>query len=172
MPVRILIGWLVLISIAALAGLIQSRWTDGVRADRDELMRARGARTGPSSEWSRVIVGRPSGADAADIELELPPAFDDLPPERGMDPDGIVPDPAPLPPEPEARVWQIVIQPGDVLGKLCAKAYGKGTPGIVAAVARYNGIADPNRLSVGDRVLLPPYEDLRTESGEPLTPLR
>jgi len=169
--VRILLGWLILISCAALAGLIQSRWTEGVRSERETLLRSRGARTGPDDGWSQVIVGVPSGAEAADVEwYPLPhPVDSDLPPDAHDDNDFDLPEVAP---EPEDRTWQVRISSGMVLSKLCAEAYGRGTPEIVDAVARYNGLENANRLSVGDVVFLPPYSELYDADGAPLTPLR
>ena len=80
-----------------------------------------------------------------------------------------LPPPDPLPPtEP---TWQVTIQSGMVLSKLCSQTYGRGTPNIANAVARYNGMEDANQLAVGDVILLPPYGDLRDEDGAPLPPL-
>ena len=47
-----------------------------------------------------------------------------------------------------------------VLSKICAEVYGRGTPDIVAAVARYNGIDDPDQIRPGDELVLPPLDDL------------
>lgn len=167
---RILLGWLILLTCAALAGVIQSRWTEGVRTEREELLRARGARTGPDDGWSQVIVGAPSGAEAAEIDWYPQPLPVDPEPEPTFD-DDLSPsiDPAP---EPEERTWQVRISSGMVLSKLCAEAYGRGTPQIVDAVARYNGLGNANHLSVGDVIFLPPYSELYDAQGAPLTPLR
>jgi hypothetical protein len=169
--VRILLGWLILLTCAALAGLVQSRWTEGVRTERENLLRARGARTGPDDGWSQVIVGVPSGAEAADVEWypQPDPVDPELPPDPSYGDDDELPD---VPPEPEDRTWQVRISSGMVLSKLCAEAYGRGTPEIVDAVARYNGLANANHLSVGDVIFLPPYSELYDANGAPLTPLR
>lgn len=165
---RILLGWLILITCAALAGLIQSRWTDSVRAERESLLRSRGARTGPDDGWSQVIVGSPSGAEAAEIEWYPQPLPVEPPPDEFEEPA-----PAPTPEsEIEERTWQVRISSGMVLSKLCAEAYGRGTPAIVEAVARYNGLENADKLAVGDVIFLPPYGELFDANGEPLTPLR
>ena len=182
---RILLGWLLLLSLAALAGLIQARWTDGVREERDALMRSRGARTSAAEEddgWSQVVIGRPSGEDPFDMEWppvdegEVPgPEWTDEPQpyadwvDPGDDPARVLPPPPD--PEPAPQVWQVTIQSGMVLSRLCAKAYGRGTPSIVEAVARYNELEDPDDLRVGDVVLLPPYGMLVDADGRPLPPL-
>jgi nucleoid-associated protein YgaU len=166
--VRILLGWLLLISLAALAGLVQSRFTESVRAEREEILRARGARTGPDDGWSQVIVGEPSGAEAADIEWYPQPE----PAAPQTDPEFEEGAPPELATEADERTWQVRISSGMVLSKLCAEAYGRGTPQIVAAVARYNGLDDADHLAVGDVILLPPYSELYDADGDPLTPLR
>lgn len=185
---RILLGILLLLCLAALAGLIQARWADGVRSERDALMRARGARTSADDGWSRVIVGRPSGAAPADVEWPQWP--EPAPPDDGGEwfEDGGYGDvgygdagdfgygdsghgdlgygdanhgDAPSPDtEPPAQTWHITVRPGMVLSKICAEVYGRGTPDIVAAVARYNGLDDPDQIRPGDELVLPPLDDL------------
>ncbi len=188
MVVRILLGILLLLCLAALAGLIQARWADGVRTERDALMRARGARTAAGDGWSRVVVGRPSGAAPADVEWPQwpePPVTDDGEwfedgglgdtgygdvgyGDTGYGDTGYGDDPTPyddvVPPRPEpeppAQTWHITVRPGMVLSKICAEVYGRGTPDIVAAVARYNGIDDPDQIRPGDELVLPPFDEL------------
>ncbi|MCA8978884.1 MAG: hypothetical protein H6831_15135 [Planctomycetes bacterium] len=164
---RILLGWLILITCAALAGLIQSRFTESVRTERESLLRARGARTGPDDGWSQVIVGAPSGAEAAEVEWY--PQAEPVPPEPEPNFDDDLGEGSVPVPEPEDRTWQVRISSGMVLSKLCAEAYGRGTPSIVDAVARYNGLDDANHLSVGDVILLPPFDELTDANGAPLT---
>jgi N-acetylmuramoyl-L-alanine amidase len=67
------------------------------------------------------------------------------------------PTPTPTPPVPPAQEhdpnleinW--LVEPGDTLGRI-ADYYGGPT---VAQIAAYNGIADPNRISVGQRIFIP-----------------
>jgi N-acetylmuramoyl-L-alanine amidase len=63
-------------------------------------------------------------------------------------------DPAPSPVTPNRDPNQEInwlVEPGDTLGKI-ADYYGGPT---VAEIAAYNGISDPNRISVGQRIFIP-----------------
>ena len=44
------------------------------------------------------------------------------------------------------------MQAGQTLSKICEAHYGTSSRGLVAALARYNGLANADALSVGDRL--------------------
>jgi LysM repeat protein len=59
---------------------------------------------------------------------------------------------------PEGATW--VVQPGDTLTGIARQLQRTGTPGataeLVRTLARLNGISDPDRISVGQALTLPP----------------
>lgn len=59
------------------------------------------------------------------------------------------PVPAPAPNSPDRIHW--IVEPGDTMGKIAAYYGGPS----VAQIAAHNGIADPNRISVGQRIYIP-----------------
>lgn len=81
------------------------------------------------------------------------------------------PAPAPVKPKPapvapagrDMSRLHWVVEPGDTLGKISAY-YGPS----VAAIARHNGITDPNRLSVGQAVYIPGPVFWTVEPGDTL----
>jgi hypothetical protein len=72
------------------------------------------------------------------------------------------------------------IQPGDTLGKIAARRYGASD--FATGIAAYNGIADPNALVVGSKILFPlppqgtptttppPQDSTTTTPAKPATP--
>jgi len=60
-------------------------------------------------------------------------------------------------PQQESGTW--VVQPGDTLGSIARQLQAQGTPGttgeLVRTLARINGIADPDRIEVGQVLVLP-----------------
>ena len=52
------------------------------------------------------------------------------------------------------------IQKGDTLSDICFKKYGNGTSEYVNRLAEYNGIYEPNKIVVGQRIIIPEKETL------------
>jgi nucleoid-associated protein YgaU len=55
------------------------------------------------------------------------------------------------------------IEPGETLSQIAKEHYGSAAHDLVAALARYNGLADADELVVGAVLRLPPLDRL----GEP-----
>ncbi|MBI4300447.1 MAG: LysM peptidoglycan-binding domain-containing protein [Chloroflexi bacterium] len=70
---------------------------------------------------------------------------------RGATPEAGKPDPTPAPPQSEKSVY--VVQPGDNLNAI-AQQFGV----TVEAIVKANGLADPNVLSVGQSLNIPPKQ--------------
>lgn len=117
------------------------------------------------SDWGRVIVGRPSGAEPVQApRIERVPA-----PERAASTPG---QPAPSvhapPPQlasgngatPPARAFELTVQAGQSLSSICQAHYHSARPALVNALARYNKLADPSRLRAGQKLRLPPENEL------------
>ena len=52
------------------------------------------------------------------------------------------------------------IQKGYTLSDICFKKYGNGTSEYVNRLAEYNGIYEPNKIVVGQRIIIPEKETL------------
>lgn len=109
-------------------------------------------------DWGAVWIGEPSGADP------LPSAeragFREIPAEptgRGRFVD------SPEPAEPRDGVFELRVQPGQVLSRICALRYGTSNSDLVRRLAEYNGLDNPDDLKVGALLRLPPAEDLLDE---------
>jgi LysM repeat protein len=80
--------------------------------------------------------------------------------------------PEPSGPAPDAASW--VVQPGDTLSGIARQLHGQGVPGstaeLVRTLARLNGIANPDRIEVGQVLTLPPRAE-RSRTDEDLVSL-
>jgi nucleoid-associated protein YgaU len=105
-----------------------------------------------------LIVGRPSGAEPRPRSRPAPP------PAPG--PDAGPPADDPLP-EDEAGLGDYLhtVQPGQTLSGIAHLRYGRSDPGLVQALADYNGLESPDRLRAGQPLRLPAAERLETGSG-------
>jgi nucleoid-associated protein YgaU len=132
----------VLLAAFVLAWRIQDRWAAERREERDA---AYGLASESEDGFGRVIVGEPSGA--APILVTPPPA-------------------APTAPVPNAagadRLRHHVVQKGEALSKICAAYYGTARKDVVEAVARANGLASPEMVRAGQRLVLPPLAELKS----------
>ena len=76
----------------------------------------------------------------------------------------------PGPAEPDASRW--VVQPGDTLSAIARRLQQQGTPGSTAelmrTLARLNGIADPDRIEVGQVLTLPARPVARSPPEDPV----
>jgi nucleoid-associated protein YgaU len=143
---------LLLLALAAafgLAALWQSRHLQGLRERREvAAMVADGAFAETSSGLvpagrAVMTLGVPSGAPP----LEGEPAEDVADVGRFQPPD--LPD------------FELTVQPGQTLSQICEAHYGTSNRSLVGALAEYNGLADADALSVGDRLRLPELDKLQ-----------
>ena len=161
----------------------QSRKVEALHAER---ARAAAIRDGeladtPSGEvragWAVVTVGRPSGksqprpaAEALDEELDEGlegPSEEALgaPAEDVLDENADASDLARADAGGGERLgedwvgdYELIVEPGQSLSKIAAAHYGSAPERLVAALARYNGMDDPDQLSAGQRLRLPPLD--------------
>lgn len=80
----------------------------------------------------------------------LPPNFGGQPSEGGSE----LPPQAPEPTSDFPR--EITINPGDSLSRIANRYYGSNTQDIIAMIANYNGLANPNDIRIGQTLTLPP----------------
>lgn len=162
---RALLGWLLLLTLCALAGYLQRRWSRSIRADRRELESAPVTLQEREESWGEITIGRPSGAEPIDLEGLIPPpdreeeesgqglksggtpAGDELSPPLGYRPADFL----------------YTVPEGRVLSKICEDFYGTSRPPLPARVAEYNGLASPDALRAGRELRLPPKEVLFPE---------
>ena len=115
--------------------------------------------------WGSVVVGAPSGAaplgdeDAGSGAAPQAPA-----PGPGKAPSGPAsapgaPAPAkPLPPT--AHAFELSVAKGQTLSTICKEHYGSARVELVQALARANGLASPDAVREGQKLTLPPLEEL------------
>lgn len=106
------------------------------------------------SDWGRVIVGRPSGAEPIVVANEphvAPPE-----PARAQAPAVA----KAVEPAPAAREFELTVQAGQTLSSICEAHYHSARPALVAALARYNKLADASRMRAGQKLKLPPESEL------------
>jgi len=141
-----------------LAGLWQSRRLEAMRSARDTAARvAEGelAETGSGlipAGSAVVLIGHPSGAaplESASVELPDQPEVTDA---GEFD-------------YPDLPDFELKVRSGQSLSSIAEAHYGENSRALVNALAEYNGLEDPNRLRVGDRILLPEIERLE-RSGD------
>ncbi len=68
----------------------------------------------------------------------------------------------PAAPESDTQTYTVV--PGDCLSVICRRFYGNGGPAYYKAVAKYNGIANPNLIYPGQQLTLPPAAQLGVQA--------
>jgi hypothetical protein len=159
--VRLLVGLLSLAVLFLAAARWQRRWTAAARA---ESAAARGATVvaegQPAEGWSRVIVGRPSGGEPfprpSDAPAPRPARPAAPPPAVPAGPAGSTPNPAAAAPQ---RVL-LTVQAGQNLASICRERYGTSRSEVVDAVARRNRLASPDLVREGQKLELPPLEEL------------
>jgi nucleoid-associated protein YgaU len=162
----------ILLAFAAAFGLAawwQSRRIDRLRRESELAQKLRDGELGETSSgivpqgWGVVVVGRPSGAepiggergeveDAVEYE-DATEARPDSAPASAATPPAL--DPASL------ADFELTVAPGHSLSEIAKEHYGTASGAVVGALARYNGLTDADRLTAGQRLLLPPIERLR-----------
>ena len=162
---RTLLGWLLLLTLCALAGYLQSRWSRSIRADRRELLSAPVTREEREEQWSEITIGRPSGAEPIDLGSQPPPPAEEDGPVRAGEGNGALENGDQLSPPSDYRPADFLytVPEGRVLSKICEDFYGTGRPPVPERVAAYNGLASPDALKAGAELRLPPWEVLFPE---------
>ncbi len=142
--------WIALLLAAfVLAWRIQDRWATERRQERDAAYARFSEADGVLPEgFSRVVVGRPSGADIVEPPPgSRPTARPDAGPESSAHG------------EPTELARHVVVA-GDSLSEICERHYGTSRKAVVEAVARANGLSNPGAIRVGQRLVLPALSDL------------
>ncbi len=157
---RIAIGIGALFALFGLAALWQ-HWIEGQLAREQALAVAAAGRVAAVDDpdpWSTVLVGRASGADPLEpaVERSARPA---------AAPAGVAVQSAPATAPAPATLgypadFVLRVQDGQRLWTVCEAHYGRATPALVELVARYNRLASPDRLRVGQTLHLPAREKL------------
>jgi len=166
--VRLTLLFLVLAGLFGLAALWQERHVEALRRERllieaeasGELARTEGGilAAGHGVVW----VGSPSGAEP--VPRPSPPARPAARPAAetptraagtGAGP-STSPAAAPLQPAP----YSVEVQPKQTLSGICYLHYGTAPTELVHAVARFNGLENPDQLQAGAALELPELESL------------
>lgn len=154
---RVFLGGSVLVLLFLAASLWQRSWTSAARAERSAERGDPGAVLSEvPAGWSRVVIGRPSGAEPhRGANPQIPPSDSQV---------GAQPRP-PAPPTPQAPAAptsssRVVVQSGQNLTRICREHYGTARAEVVAAVARHNKLASPDALREGQPLELPPLDQL------------
>ena len=144
---RAFVGLTILVTLFAMAVAWQDRWTEGLARERDHIRTTPELAASPADGWSRLIIGRPSGAP---VPVPQPVFL-----ERGEEEPE---DESPLEnwDEPAfAQDTEHVVAPGEVLGTICQKHYGTARMDLVNLVAKYNRLADADDIRLGQTIRLP-----------------
>ena len=160
---RVLLGWLLLVGLFGLAGFVQHRFSSDARLERARLIAERRAGSGAfeTSGQARLLIGRLSGAEP--IERPAPPPGaaqgSNSGPTAGRD--GGHPADGSPPADWTPPVYELTVQRGQVLSRICEDFYGSGKAPIPQLVATYNGLEDPDSVRAGQTLQLPPLDVLR-----------
>ena len=160
---RAALGVLFLLLLFVAAALVQESWIDGVR------QRLPGLRIQPEHEshagsqelsdesgWTRLVIGRPSGADP----VALPTDYSQPEAERemliGLEPESVYfEEDIPLPSD-----FEITLDSSSTLSEVCVRFYGSGAPKLYKRLASYNGFDDPDAIRAGQKLFVPPTREL------------
>lgn len=148
---RALIGLVVLGTLFVMAASWQSRMTSELRRDRSQRYNVADDSVPGQEGWSRLVLGRPSGADPLLVVESVAPTTTFSP--RAV-PRPVTPDPEPAPRYRGDRVHRV--RSNEVLGKICQEHYDvRPLEAVVEAVATYNELASPDDIREGQELLLP-----------------
>lgn len=153
---RALLLALTLAGLFGAAFLWQERHFAGIRAEQRAFEDQQDGRAAPTESGTLeagravLVVGDPSGAEPVPRPSAAP-----QPPPRATpdDPDRPLAD-APLP------EFELQVQPGQTLSGLAHLHYGEHGRELLEALARHNGLDDPDALRAGAVLRLPPIERL------------
>jgi nucleoid-associated protein YgaU len=160
--VRVLLGGSLLVLLFLAASLWQRTWTSAARAERSAERGDQGAPTiDVPPGWSRVVIGRPSGAEPFRGSSSPSPQAD----ASGGGPTPTAPQSKPSQPKPTLpdapeRPSQVIVRSGQNLTAICREHYGTARVDVVAAVSRHNQLANPDALREGQTLELPPLDQL------------
>ena len=154
---RVLLGWLLLFGLAALAGLGTAYWRAHARERGDSATRVQGEEA--FGVPARILIGKHSGADQVRTEGTSAPDATLFVGEESEPLVNEVPAPPPLP-----TPFKMTVRPGSTLSKICQDFYVEaGRPpltAVVEAVALWNGLSSPDDLRAGQSLELPPLASL------------
>lgn len=162
---RAALGVLFLVLLFVAASLVQERWINGVRDRLPGLQFQPASETHAAEQqiqdesgWARLVVGKPSGADA----VELPPALREPEAEREMI-RGSAHEPESFE-EPEFTAepsdYEVTLDANSTLSELCVRFYGSGAPKLYNGLAKYNGFDDANAIRAGHKLKVPTTREL------------
>ena len=171
---RILLGSLILVALFLAATTWQRRFSNAARAERDASLGlpTRHEVETPAEGWSVVTVGRPGGgepygpsatprppapapaAGTATAPTPAPASKATTGPSGSSNPAASTPTTAAQ----SATAW--TVEPGQSLSRICSTRYGTARVEVVEAVARHNGLASPDLVREGQRLDLPPIEQI------------
>ena len=162
--VRILVGLCLLFLTFGLAALWQGRTLDEMRRQRDAA--TQGDEFGADARlpgWGQLVVGAPSGAEPVERPASMQerthsnaPTGPPSPTPGSEDPGGVREFQPPRFPPP----FELRIRSGQRLWSLLERHYDRVGPNLIADIAAYNGIPDPNVIEVGQLLHLPSLEEL------------
>lgn len=153
---RALIGLLVLGTLFIMAASWQKRMTSRLHDDRAQRYNVADDSAANQEGWSRLILGRPSGAEPLIVPEPQPPAASYVRQPAAAAPPAPVEEPEPTPPQRFRKDQIYTVQPGEVLSRICQEHYTvRPLPTLIERVATYNDLSSPDELRAGDELLLP-----------------
>lgn len=155
---RLLLGLLLLLSLFTLALVWQRRTAQASSGAAITARDSAGLARPYASDWTRLVVGGPSGAEP--IELAPTPSLETKVLARGKEAPPRATTPAAPTPRDAGREFELVVRKGQTLSSICQAHYKTARPAVVEAVARYNRMADTANLREGQKLKLPPIETL------------
>jgi nucleoid-associated protein YgaU len=146
---RVALWIAVLLAAFAVAWLVQERWAQARRDERDAAWQRPAGDAGDLPEgYSRAVVGAPSGSPPIVPPAAPPPAAQPAPRKD------VQASPQPV----NHRVRK-----GETLSEICAGFYGTARADVVEALARRNGLSKPEVLRAGQVIVIPPLAELRAQ---------
>jgi hypothetical protein len=161
--VRLLLGALILVALFLTATTWQRRFSEAARAERDASL---GLPTpheveAPAQGWSVVTVGRPGGGEPYGASAAPRPSAPAPAANPATAPSGSSSQPSPVAQPSTVQgttVW--TVEAGQSLSRICSTRYGTARAEVVDAVARHNGLASPDLVREGQRLDLPPIDQI------------
>ena len=158
---RTLIGLTILGTLFLLAAFWQEFETSDARDRRRHEFGVETeiqAKVPPGEGWTTLVLGSPSRAlsrlpdrDAHEIDTDdFEPEFRFTGPADEVDEPPFEPDPI------DSDITVHRVKSGEYLGGICNDHYGTSKPGLVNAVAAFNGLSSPNALKADTNIQLPP----------------
>jgi len=164
---RVVALLLVLATAFGAAALWQSRRVEALEAER-ELARqfeAGELASGPlgtiPAGWAHVVIGGPAAVDPLSSAPSSAQVGGDTASGATRGASTQVPAPTQIPQAaPASADFEVIVEPGQSLSKIARSHYGTAPVALVRQLSRYNGMADENALRAGQKLRLPPIEQL------------